>query len=232
MVREHTISRPVILTYSTCVAQGYTNFFANISDYETTLESAPRSWGVVPAVRHAMATHPYSKNFFYLDAHALIMDPSKSLESHLLEKSRLDSLMLKDVPVVPPDSIIKTFSHLKPQDVDLILSTDSESLSSGSFVIKQGEFAQTFLDIWFDPLYRNYNFAKAEAHALVRCYPSSVSGRFVLRPLVPRTLTAVTFLGSYSPVAPDDSGQTSLGSSADNQRIQQGLVGRRRGWKL
>ncbi|KAE8359813.1 galactosyl transferase GMA12/MNN10 family-domain-containing protein [Aspergillus caelatus] len=145
---------------------GYTNFFANISDYETTLESAPRSWGVVPAVRHAMAAHPYSKHFFYLDAHALIMNPSKSLESHLLEKSRLDSLMLKDVPVVPPDSIIKTFSHLQPQDVDLILSTDGESLSSGSFVIKQGEFAQTFLDIWFDPLYRSYNFAKAETHAL------------------------------------------------------------------
>ena len=229
MVREKTTPRLVILTYSTCVAQGYTNFFANISDYETTLESAPRSWGVVPAVRHAMAAHPYSKHFFYLDAHALIMNPRKSLESHLLEKNRLDSLMLKDVPVVPPDSIIKTFSHLQSQDVDLILSTDSESLSSGSFVIKQGEFAQTFLDIWFDPLYRSYNFAKAETHALVRFI---LAPHLVARPLVTQTLTAVIFSGSYSPVAPDYSSQTSLGYSANNQRIQQGLVGRRRGWKL
>jgi mannan polymerase II complex MNN11 subunit len=163
----------------TCNLEGYTNFFANLSDYESTLDNAPRGWGVVPAVRHAMATHPYSKSFFYLDANALVMNPSKSLESHLLDKSRLESLMLKDVPVVPPDSIIKTFPHLKPQDVDLIFTTDSEDLSSGSFIIKQGDFAQTFLDIWFDPLYRNYNFAKAEAHALVRGEYLSILSPFV-----------------------------------------------------
>ncbi|KAE8144930.1 galactosyl transferase GMA12/MNN10 family-domain-containing protein [Aspergillus avenaceus] len=145
---------------------GYTNFFANLSDYESSLDNAPKSWGVVPAVRHAMASHPHATHFFYLDVHALFMNPSKSLDSHLLGKSRLDSLMLKDVPVVPPDSIIKTFSHLKPQDVDLIMTTDSEDLSSGSFIIKQGDYAQFLLDIWFDPLYRKYNFAKAEAHAL------------------------------------------------------------------
>ncbi|KAF5864648.1 hypothetical protein ETB97_006925 [Aspergillus alliaceus] len=169
---------------------GYTNFFANLSDYESTLDNAPRSWAVVPAVRHAMAAHPHSKQFFYLDAHALIMNPSKSLESHLLEKDRLDSLMLKDVPVVPPDSIIKTFSHLKPKDVDLILTTDNEDLSSGSFIIRQGEFAHTFLDIWFDPLYRSYNFAKAEAHALdhiVQWHPT-ILARLALVPQ--RTINA------------------------------------------
>ncbi|EAU35796.1 conserved hypothetical protein [Aspergillus terreus NIH2624] len=146
---------------------GYTNFFANWSDYEPSLEGAPRSWGVVPAVRHAMASHPYSKYFFHLDAHALIMNPNKPLESHLLAKSQLESLMLREVSVVPPDSIIKTFAHLKPEDIDLIISTDKEDLASGSFVLKQGEFARFFLDIWFDPLYRQYNFAKAEIHALV-----------------------------------------------------------------
>lgn len=169
---------------------GYTNFFANLSDYESTLDNAPRSWAVVPAVRHAMTAHPHSKQFFYLDAHALIMDPSKSLESHLLEKDRLDSLMLKDVPVVPPDSIIKTFSHLQPKDVDLILTTDNEDLSSGSFIIRQGEFAHTFLDIWFDPLYRSYNFAKAEAHALdhiVQWHPT-ILARLALVPQ--RTINA------------------------------------------
>ncbi|KAE8392064.1 galactosyl transferase GMA12/MNN10 family-domain-containing protein [Aspergillus alliaceus] len=169
---------------------GYTNFFANLSDYESTLDNAPRSWAVVPAVRHAMAAHPHSKQFFYLDAHALIMNPSKSLESHLLEKDRLDSLMLKDVPVVPPDSIIKTFSHLRPKDVDLILTTDNEDLSSGSFIIRQGEFAHTFLDIWFDPLYRSYNFAKAEAHALdhiVQWHPT-ILARLALVPQ--RTINA------------------------------------------
>ncbi|KAE8352379.1 galactosyl transferase GMA12/MNN10 family-domain-containing protein [Aspergillus coremiiformis] len=169
---------------------GYTNFFANLTDYEPTLDNAPRSWSVVPAVRHAMASHPHSKYFFYLDAHALIMNPSKSLESHLLQRSHLDSLMLKDVPVVPPDSIIKTFSHLQPQDVDLILTADNEDLSSGCFVIRQGDFAQTFLDIWFDPLYRGYNFAKAEVHALdhiVQWHPT-ILARLALVPQ--RTINA------------------------------------------
>jgi mannan polymerase II complex MNN11 subunit len=118
-------------------------------------------------MRHAMASHPHSAYFFHLDAHALIVNPSKSLQSHILDKNRLQSLMLKDVPVVPPDSIIKTFSHLKPEDVDLIISTDNEDLNPGSFVLRQGDFARFFLDMWFDPLYRKYNFQKAEMHALV-----------------------------------------------------------------
>ncbi|PYH96254.1 hypothetical protein BO71DRAFT_448802 [Aspergillus ellipticus CBS 707.79] len=145
---------------------GYINFFANVSDYETALDEAPKSWTVVPAVRHAMASHPYSEYFFHLGAHALIMNPTKSLESHVLEKSRLESLMRKDASVVPPDSIIKTFSHIQAQDVDLIITTDNEDMNPGSFVLKQGDFAKFFLDLWFDPLYRTYNFAKAETHVL------------------------------------------------------------------
>lgn len=114
-----------------------------------------------------MASNPYSKFFFHLDAHALFMNPSQSIESHVLDKSRLESMMLKDVPVVPPDSIIKTYAHLRAEDVDLILSTDNDDLSSGSFLIRQGEFSRFFLDVWFDPLYRSYNFARAETHSLV-----------------------------------------------------------------
>lgn len=97
------------------------------------------------------------------------MNPSKSLKSHLLEPSRLESLMLKGVSVVPPDSVIKTFSHLQANDIDLVLSRDKEDLNPGSFVIKQGDFARFLLDSWFDPLFRRYNFAKAETHALVCC---------------------------------------------------------------
>ncbi|KKK22803.1 hypothetical protein AOCH_002202 [Aspergillus ochraceoroseus] len=145
---------------------GYTNFFANLSDYDSYLGNGPRSWAIVPAVRHAMASHPSSKYFFHLDANALFMNPTLSLEEHLLDKRRLESLMRKDVPVVPPDSIIKTFAHLRPDDIDLIITTDSEDLNPGSFVLRQGDFARFLLDTWFDPLYRSYNFAKAETHSL------------------------------------------------------------------
>lgn len=148
---------------------GYATFFANTSDYLYILgDKVPRSWAQVPAVRHAMAQNPHSTYFFFLDAHALIMDPTHSLASHVLDSKRLESLMIKDHPVVPPDSVIKTFSHLSPKDVDIIITQDAEDLVPGSFIIKQGPWAKFFLDVWFDPLYRSYNFARAEKHALVK----------------------------------------------------------------
>lgn len=153
---------------SQCASRiGYTNFFADVSDYESTLDNAPRSWAMVPALRHAMTLYPHSAYFYHLGPHALIMDQSKSLESHLLGKNRLESLMLKNVPVVPPNSVVKTLPHLTSKDIELVFTVDDADLSTGSFVIRQGEFADFFLDVWSDPLYRNYNFVKAETHALV-----------------------------------------------------------------
>ena len=98
------------------------------------------------------------------------MNPALPLESNFLEKKRLESLMLKDRPVVPPDSVIKTFSHLKGDQIDLVLTQDGEGLCQGSFILRRGEWARFFLDTWFDPLYRSYNFQKAEGHALVRVF--------------------------------------------------------------
>lgn len=114
-----------------------------------------------------MTLYPHSTYFFSLSPHALIMNPSLSLNKHILAPQRLESLMLKDKPIVPPDSVIRTFSHLKGDKIDLILTQDTEALCQGSFVVRQGEWARFFLDSWFDPLYRNYNFQKAEGHALV-----------------------------------------------------------------
>ncbi|EEQ33606.1 putative alpha-1,6-mannosyltransferase mnn11 [Microsporum canis] len=150
---------------------GYINFFANTADYVPVMNLpsgtvVPRSWALVPAMRHAMTKYPGSTYFFHLSPHSVIMDPSISLVSHVLEKSKLESLMIKDAPVVPPDSVIKTFTHLSGKDVDLVITQDAENLCPGSFIIKRGQWANYFLDAWFDPLYRSYNFAKAENHAL------------------------------------------------------------------
>lgn len=117
-------------------------------------------------MRHAIALYPHTPYIFYLTSTALIMNPSLSIEEHIMDPRRLESLMLVDKPVVPPDSVIKTFSHLKGDRIDLVLSQDNEGLAGGSMVIRSGEWAKFFLDSWFDPLYRSYNFQKAEAHAL------------------------------------------------------------------
>jgi mannan polymerase II complex MNN11 subunit len=121
----------------------------------------------VAAIRHAMAMYPDCKYLWYLDQNSFIMNPDLKVEDYVMGSSNLETKMLKDLPVVPPDSIIKTFSHLKGEDVALTISQDKDGLSTGSFVLRNGDWAQFFLDTWFDPLYRSYNFQKADTHALV-----------------------------------------------------------------
>ena len=155
----------MLISVASC--KGYTNFFTNVKSYVPYLDNNPKSWAIIPAVRNAMTQYPSATHFFHLSQHALIMNPSLSLKSQIFDKQRLESIMMKDVPIVPPDSIIKTLSYLKEEDVDLIITQDKESLVPGSFIMKRSEWSTFLLDAWFDPLFRSYNFKQAEAHALV-----------------------------------------------------------------
>ncbi|KKY28784.1 putative alpha-mannosyltransferase [Diplodia seriata] len=143
---------------------GYATFFANSSDYN--IGSNPLSWAKVPSMRHAMTAFPHSTYFFYLDINSLIVNPDISVEDHIMQKSRLEDLMIVGLPVVPPDSVIKTFAHLSGDNIDLVLTQDSDNLCQNSFILRRGDWAKFFLDSWFDPLYRSYNFQRAEGHAL------------------------------------------------------------------
>ncbi|KIW96304.1 uncharacterized protein Z519_03373 [Cladophialophora bantiana CBS 173.52] len=151
---------------------GYRNFYANTTMYFDLVDPSPLSWSMIPALRHALTEFGSSTFFWSLSADVFITNPSVSLESHVLQ--RLESLMLKDIPVVPPDSVIRTFSHLKPSRTHLILSQDMDNLAHTSFILRNTPFstktpdnwAHYFLDAWFDPLYRAYAFQKAENHAL------------------------------------------------------------------
>lgn len=131
------------------------------------MNNAPPSWTSVVAARHALTQFPDCKYLWFLDQSALVMNPQRTIEANVMDPARLDEGMIKDYPVVPPDSIIKTFSHLRGRDVEFLLTQDKDGLSSASWVLKNGEWARFFLETWFDPLYRSYNFQKAETHALV-----------------------------------------------------------------
>jgi glycosyl transferase family (putative galactosyltransferase) len=181
--------------------------FVDVDAYD--LKGSPTTWSKVLALRHAMSKFPECRYMWYLDQDAYIMEPSISLEEHLMNAARLEELMLRDQSVVPPDSIIKTFTHLKGRDVDLVLTQDREGLSVGSFVVRNGEWAQYLLESWFDPLYRSYNFQKAENHALVsRTLEKLTGSRLTL------------WLGTHCAVAPDDSVQAGHRASERHQRLQ------------
>lgn len=94
------------------------------------------------------------------------MNPSIPLQSHVLTPAKLEKLMIVNEPVVPPDSVIKTFGNLKGERIDVVVTQDKDGISHSSFIVRNGEWAKYFLDAWFDPIYRSYNFQKAEQHAL------------------------------------------------------------------
>ncbi|KAH8687860.1 galactosyl transferase GMA12/MNN10 family-domain-containing protein [Tricladium varicosporioides] len=155
---------------------GYTTFFPTVKDYE--LNGSPSTWAKVPAMRHALTKFYYSEYIWYLDQNSLIMNPDLTIENHIMDPKRVESLMIKDQPIVPPDSVIKTWGGLKGNQVQLVLSQDKEGLSQGSFIVRRGDWSKFFLDTWFDPLYRSYNFQKADTHALehiVQWHPTILS---------------------------------------------------------
>jgi len=100
------------------------------------------------------------------------MNPELTIEDHIMNPERLEKLMIRDQSIVPPDSVIKTFPNLKGDQIDFVLTQDKDGLSQSSFIIRKGEWSKFFLDTWFDPLYRSYNFQKADTHALVRLFLS------------------------------------------------------------
>lgn len=174
------------------------------------MNNAPSSWTSVVAARHVLTQFPDCKYLWFLDQNALIMNPKRTIEANVMDPAQLDEGMIKDYPVVPPDSIIKTFSHLRGRDVEFLLTQDKDGLSSGSWVLKNGEWARFFLETWFDPLYRSYNFQKAETHALVS-RPS---------PCIVHLLTPST--GTHRPVAPHHPRQAGPRRPAHHQLVQLG----------
>jgi len=158
---------------------GYEVFFPKIGDYD--LHGAPFSWTKIVATRHALTKYPDATYIWYLDQDSFIMNPGTTVENHLMKPKLLEEVMIKNHPVVPPDSIIKTFTHLRGEDVDFLVTQDKDGLSVGSFIIRNGEWSRFFLETWFDPIYRSYNFQKAETHALVSGACRQRGGRLGIR---------------------------------------------------
>lgn len=142
---------------------GYETLIVKVGDYD--LHGAPFSWTKVVAMRHAITKFPDAKWLWYIDQDAFIMNPQIKLHEIVTNKA-LEEEMIRDRPIVPPDSIIKTFSHLKGKEVELVLTQDSDGISVSSFAVHNGEWAKFMLDTWYDPMYRSYNFQKAELHAM------------------------------------------------------------------
>lgn len=202
---------------------GYVTFFPHVGDYN--LDGAPMSWTKVVAMRHALTKFPDATYFWYLDLDTFVMNPTLAIEHDIMTPAKLEEKMIVDHPVVPPDSIIHTFAHLHGQDVDLVITQDKEGLVPSSFVVRNTEWSRFLLETWYDPIYRSYNFQKAEKHALVSTCPAS---KLLLDAIVScsKKLTDGT-TGTHCPMAPHDPLETGPPTPADAQCLQQTRKGSR-----
>jgi mannan polymerase II complex MNN11 subunit len=119
-----------------------------------------RSFSKLAALRLALRRYPRSEWFWFLDQYALIMNPSIPLHTHFLSSSALTSLPLRDVPIFPVETSLRT-PTLRTQplsQISLILTVGGGIIHTGSMIIRRGDYAEFILDSWNDPLIRDYGF--------------------------------------------------------------------------
>ena len=96
------------------------------------------------------------------------MNPSIPLHTHYLSPGSLLALPLRDVPLFPPETTVRT-PTLRTQpisQISLILSHGAGILHTGSILLRRGDYANFVLDGWNDPLIRNYGFPGGVHQAL------------------------------------------------------------------
>ncbi|AGO12216.1 AaceriAEL142Wp [[Ashbya] aceris (nom. inval.)] len=109
-------------------------------------------------MRAAMHAFPYAKYIWFLDHTGLIMNMDFSLQDHLLASRSLDSVLLRDSPVVA-DAAIRTYSNFAPADAKILIpQSPLGELDTNSFVVSSTLYGKAFLDYLSDPLIRDYNW--------------------------------------------------------------------------
>lgn len=126
-----------------------------------------RSFARLAAARQATMAFPDAEYFWVLDQNSKIMNFDVDMEATILDTSKLEQLMLRDVAIVRGSDIIKTFKLNKAEDVQLIITQDDVGLNSASFIFKNSFTSISLLDFWNDPNHRSYqNFDRGASSAL------------------------------------------------------------------
>src|SRR5271169_1316359 len=88
------------------------------------------------------------------------MNPSIPLHTHYLSSASLIARPLRDVPVFPPETTVRTLTlrNQPVSQISLILSHGGGILHTGSILLRRGDYANFVLDSWNDPLVRSYGF--------------------------------------------------------------------------
>lgn len=110
------------------------------------------SWEKVDILKQSFRQFPNSEWFWWLDLHTYIMEPEISLEEQVF--SKLDNITNRQLGDFNPLHISPDVPYVDlTSPVELIITQDCGGFNLGSFLIKKGEWAETLLDIWWDPVF-------------------------------------------------------------------------------
>lgn len=107
-------------------------------------------WEKVDLMKQAMRQFPNTEWFWWLDLHTYIMEPQKSLESHLF--SRLDNVTYRTLDHFNPLRLpvdIPFVDYSAP--IDMIVTQDCGGFNLGSFLLRRGQWSDMLMDLWWDP---------------------------------------------------------------------------------
>ncbi|KAH3914513.1 hypothetical protein HBI56_094980 [Parastagonospora nodorum] len=121
------------------------------------------SWEKVDTIRNAMRKYPHAEWFWWLDTNTFIMEPSKSLQSHIFK--RLDKITYRDINTYNPLNITHplTDDYLDPEtrspvgdgkvdSINMLVPQDCGGFNLGSFMLRRSVWTDRLLDIWWDPV--------------------------------------------------------------------------------
>lgn len=159
-----------------CDHHGYIYEFIDISKYD--LGGAHAVWKKIPAIVEAFNKHPEAQWVFWLDLDAIIMTPSRDLNSLILSKEAMQNAIDAGAEHHGLEWEPKgTFQRAKIdfENTDLLIAQDHNGINAGSFLIRRSKYTQILLDMWADPFFMHMTWDGREQDALVRLSPCSNS---------------------------------------------------------
>lgn len=162
-------------------------------EIETKLD--PLEWAKTALMREAMYAFSHAAWLWWLEQDAVIMNHEFDIGSQLVfDKQALSQQMIRDAPIIPPESIIHTYKHVPAEQIKFITTQNDAGISMNSYLIRNDQlYGRMLLDYLKDPLHRTYPGFRAAGSGravdaavthLVQWHPAILSRMALVAPSV------------------------------------------------
>lgn len=114
-------------------------------------------WVRLYCLRAAMFAFPEAEWFWYLDQDALVANTNVDVVDYLLNDEKISAAALRELSVIPPNGLIKTYKNLQSENVRFIFTQSDTKIETNSFMVKNDVIGRAMIDFWGDQLFLGYN---------------------------------------------------------------------------